>query len=198
MFRVYKGDKVDYYMSTLYLVPTLLLGYIWQVKKWLGYLIILIVLFFAGQFYGRLERVNRHAELIEAAEFITATLDGRSARFIFHNNDDINTFVYGLEKYGELNIDQSSLLVVDVCEIGLACRWNGVGECNVSRGYTYSAIIKKTGNYQALAQQTISKRGILIGQLDHQPANWHYPLYLDDISYGTDLLYEQLLQTNLE
>jgi 4-amino-4-deoxy-L-arabinose transferase-like glycosyltransferase len=198
MLRIYKGDKVDYYMSTLYLAPVVLLAYIWQAVRWLGFAIILVVLFFAGHFYGRLERVDRHQELVQSVEFITQTLADRPARFVFYNNDDINTFVYGLQKYGQLNIDQSALLVVDICESGMACAWNGVAECNVSRGYTYAAILKKNSGYTSLATQTIGQRGILIGTLQQQPTDWHYSLYTDDLSYGSDLLYQELFETHLE
>jgi hypothetical protein len=38
----------------------------------------------------------------------------------------------------------------------------------------------------------------LIGTLQQQPTDWHYSLYTDDLSYGSDLLYQELFETHLE
>jgi hypothetical protein len=189
MLRVYKGDKVDYYLSTLYLAPSLFLAYIWQRQKWLGYGLLVFMLFIIGRFYGQTIRVDQYHDLVAASKFITKELSSRPARFIFHNNDDINTYVYGLEKYGELNIDQRSSLIVDICDPRKTCAWDGRLTCDVSRSYTYSAALKSAGKYSELIRFITGEgQTILIGELNEQPAASYYPLYTEGFVYGSDAL----------
>lgn len=192
MLRSYKGDKLDYYLSTLYIFPILLLGYIAKKNKYIAAIMIIIMLVGMGIFYTTQKRVDGYKNLTVASQFIQSKLNNKAARYIFHNDDDINTFVYGLSKAAALNVDQSSLTVVEICEPLAVCIWDQVRQCAQSRGYTYSSIVKSTSGYTNKATLDVDGRTILVGQFDQTPNTLGYPLYLNDLSYGSDTLYPEL------
>lgn len=195
MLRVYKGDKLDYYLSALYFLPIILFAYLWKKYRKFAYVLLIFILFNIGLFYGQVERRDGYGELRFAIDFINQELNGGEARYIFHNDDDINTFAYGLSRFGEVRINQNSLLVIDICEPFIECSWNGLNKCDYSRDYTYAAILKSTGEYfPKKILTTNSGMRILIGEFHKTPELTNYPLYLNDLSYGSDTLYPELYE----
>lgn len=192
MLRSYKGDKLDYYLSTLYIFPIILFGYLIRKNKYLATIMVLILLGGMTVFYVAQKRVDGYKNVTVASQYIKSQLNNEPARFIFHNDDDMNTFVYGLERESALHIDQNNLSVVEICEPLTVCAWDQIHRCAQTRGYTYSSILKSTAHYTNTGMIEVDGRTILVGKFDQAPDNLEYPLYLNDMSYGSDTLFPEL------
>jgi len=195
VLRFYKGDKLDYYLSTLYIFPSFLLVYLFEKYKKIFFIVILFIIFHAGFYYGKIKAKDGYGDLKSSVSFIANEINRNEVRYIFYNNDDINTYIYGLEKIENLKINKDSLFVVEICDQARPCIWNGELICVHSRAYTYASLIKSSGEYLNKSFiKTNDKKTILIGEFKVKPNNSHYRLYSNDLSYGTDTIYSSFYE----
>lgn len=193
MLRFYKGDKLDYYLSTLYILPILLLAYMYERARAFFYLILVVIIVFSAFYYVKVKPLSQYSQLKNSIKFITTEIDSTPVRYIFHNDDDINTYIYGFSQFGQININQNSLVVVDICDEG-HCEWDGIYRCVDNRGYTYSSLLKSSVVYKKISTYEDNNRKISIGEFESKPKASGYKLYLNDLAYGTDTLYPELYQ----
>lgn len=185
MLRIYKGDKIDYYMSTLFVLPSIFLAYIYRFNKILTIFLIAVGIFTAGNYYAKLERSDQYADRQLIVDFIEKEANLNPVQLLFYNYDDINTFSYLLEQ-NDIDIDQESLLLVEFCPKITNCS-SSAELCRDSRQLVYTSLLKESG-YQNLASY-VSPLGykIYIGRLRNlkKPS---YNLYNYNFAYGSDLL----------
>lgn len=187
MMRVYKGDKLDYYMSTLFIAPYFLIAMLLHFKKVFVGLVLLIAWFAGGQ-YARVTPKNQLNELMTAVSFINRNVVSNSANFIFHDDNYVNIFSYGLRKYSTLRHDPSSLAVVDICYGIQRCNWDGNLWCADDRGYTFMALFREAAIYtQEASFMTYDAFNLSVGRIEASTIP-NYEVSLYDNAYGNDLL----------
>lgn len=191
MLRVYKGDKLDYYMSTLFVFPYFLLAFLLEKFKDWFFPVILFIAIMIGQQYQKVEPKNQLEDLKQAITFLNNNLETKEANFHFHDDNYINIFAYGLDRYSDIKPSTTSHQIVDVCYGRLQhCRWDGVLWCNYDRGYTYMVLFNQEANYQLKStNQKNDGYNLLIGEVDLIPEiNYKVSTYQSE--YGNDLLME--------
>lgn len=187
MMRVYKGDKLDYYMSTLFIAPYFLMATLLHFKKFFIGLVLLIAWLAGGQ-YALVTPKNQLNELMAAINFINHNVDGSAANFVFHDDNYVNIFSYGLKRYSTLKHDPNSSNVVDVCYGLQRCNWDGNLWCADDRGYTFMALFREAAKYKAGASfVTYDAFSLNIGEADPKVVP-NYEISLYDNAYGSDLL----------
>ncbi len=194
MLRIYKGDKLEYYLSTLYILPAFFLVLWWQKLKFVALGSVLILALMAGRFYTQHVSTNDVTALTQSMEFLDQTLpEDQSFGLLFHNDDHINIFAYALADNPRFNVRPGSRYLVDICQIGTRCRWDGREICQENRSYTYAALLKASGGYQPVVRNTSSgKYEILVGTLDNPVERVGYPLYEQNNDYGSDFILNTL------
>lgn len=186
MLRVYKGDKLDYYLSTLYILPYFLLALLFELKKALVALAIGVAWLAGGQ-YALFQHSNQLAELEQAVAFLNQASPEPKVKLIFHDDNYVNIFSYGLRRFSNLQPDSQAKLVVDVCYAGQNCDWDGLSWCDHDRGYTYAALFREAGHYQALSRYLSDGYSLSLGQVDQLPViNYQIFEYSDE--YGSDII----------
>ncbi len=189
MLRLYKGDKVDYYMSTLFVLPAILFGlaidYLPQKIRSLSIVIASVCLLLV---FGK-PMENGYQALQQASQFILSSTQGKPAQFIFHDDDLINTFAFTLKPTEREMIDQTSSQLIDVCGVTYPCFSKEENVCAFTRGFTYSALLKATNGYTQGEQKVINRTyAIGSGTLQNNRKIDVYPLYQTDLGYGSDTL----------
>lgn len=200
MMRIYKGDKVDYYLSTLYIFPSILIaGILSCFKKFkklsLGF--ILIIVFFCGVNLAMNNYNNEYLRLKETIIKLSQSVGDNKVRLQFFNNDYVNVFAYGIKNIAAINLDKESKLIVDVCDDKdiRKCIWNGESNCKYSRGYVYSSLVKGLlNNYRYLTTIKTNDNGytLIVGKVEK--INYtNYPISIRDQAYGSDYLLDGII-----
>lgn len=130
MLRVYKGYKIDYYMSMLFFAPAMLAALGWHYLKlfrWPIVLGLMIIMFSSGHFYGRkLGRIyNTLRDSKQVFNFIQQKVGDRPIYpVIYHQEFDV-VWKYGSTQIANLNMvtdwQASPEYVVQLCESGDVC-----------------------------------------------------------------------------
>lgn len=194
MERLYKGEKIDYYLSTLFILPAYLFGQMisWAGKK-LAVLPLILLSFFSGMMLTARPAVRQYPTMVAATEYINSKLSDSGAVVFFHPSlDFLNVFTYGFKYSSLLNFDPLSTNVVEVCDLNYPC---GV-VAHVCRGITEDriAMIKSKYHYRLISTKLFSGNyGVAIGKID---------AHLEPITYidssvrafrGSDLLMQNFV-----
>ncbi len=186
MMRVYKGDKLDYYMSTLFIMPFFLLAILAEFKKIFFGLFIFIAWFAGGQL-ALFQSNNQLAQLENMTLFLDQQIGGeKKVKFIFHDDNYKNIFSYGLRRFSGLKNDNNSNLIVDICYGEQVCDWDGANWCKNDRGFTYMALFREASDYEGLSSYvTTDAYNVRIGQVEKLP-QIEYKVSDYDNRYGSD------------
>lgn len=186
MLRVYKGDKLDYYMSTLYIMPFFLLALLGEFKK-IFLSLFFVVAWLAGGQLARVENNNQLKQLENMSHYLDQEIGvEQSAKFVFHDDNYKNIFSYGLRRYTSLKNDNNSTLIVDVCYGEQVCDWDATSWCKNDRGFTYMALFREATNYRGQTSYvTTNAYNVRIGRVDSLP-DIRYQISDYDNSYGSD------------
>lgn len=190
MLRVYKGDKLEYYLSTMYILPAFLLAASWQVGRRVIVIGILILAAWAGFSVSNKPTTHALRNLTTAVEFINQHTDPQEPFGLhFHNSNVINVFSYEMSGNQEFALATGSTTLVEICDNKTPCVWNGVRECAYTRGYTYSVLLKDRAGYTLNEQLSVEKQyRITVGTLTTPISEVGYPLHPDSQAFGSDLL----------
>lgn len=203
MLRAYKGDKVEYYLSTLFILPFILISLIFnQINKIMNkslhlcLLFSLIISFFTGLNIAQNTPSNDFLLLKKTFQKINE-LEVNKARIQFHNDDFINVFAYGLKHFTNIILDKNSLTIIDVCNQKDICTylpWKFIPySCLDNIYYTYSSEIKHFANsYQFIREiRGNMPYQISISKVSNIP-NINYKLP-HNYEYGNDLLLDNII-----
>ncbi len=194
MLRLYKGDKLDYYMSTLFILPAFVLAAATHAQKHLGLVITVIVLGLSVNSIIQLPPRNQINELRDTIREMRTTSQSESARLLIHTDDFVNTLAFALPRYGEMSIDQSSLTVLEVFPKDRApLQPSSFDSCASSNSDSYTNSdyyeqFKKSSGFKPTKLIENPDFDILVGQLTCQPTPVKtHPLYQDQ-GFGSDLV----------
>ena len=189
MLRVYKGDKVDYYMSSLYILPFILLAYIARLKKEVFLIFAFLISFLAGQYYARLERDTSYWELKEVVLSVES-LESKEFGLLIHDYNQINSYLYFLEKYTDCQLNKDASFLLEICPKEYPCS-TGRLICEKTRSQTYGNLYREANNFiWQSGFRTNSGFNYQFGKIENIEPNIGYELYNYDFSYGSDLLFD--------
>ena len=196
MLRVYKGDKVEYYLSALFIFPFIMLGLLAQ--KWPRFFIpvIMITMFLHGKYYGSLQPYNQLKDLRQVVETISQSAAGvgsDSVGLFIHDMNLANVIIGGLDSFSELQLQNDSHLIIDVCGKWQNCEWNGLRTCQHDQAYTYSALFKSESGYRYINKVVTPDYTMVMGSLDQTIYPSNYLTSDNKKSQGSDLLSTQLI-----
>lgn len=129
ILRLYKGDKIDYYMSILFPFPAILIGMLADLP-WIRKLILPLVgiyLFWMSLWYARTfyQPKNTYAELVEVSDFVnTSVHESASTYILLHHKDMTNVLRYARQHLFSIQeVDQlsSASTLVQLCYTGQPC-----------------------------------------------------------------------------
>lgn len=190
MLRVYRGDKLDYYMSPLFILPVFLVAYLLEFHKIFKVLIIAIA-FYIAQFLIKTPKVDQYLDLQIASQQIHAMQKDTDARFYFYDETFVNVFAFGLQKFTDIKINQNDSDIIEVCKVSEVCIFDGTPQCKHSREYTIMARLKWEAGYVPEYIYTTEQFQIVKGKLINaslSPENF----YKHNPEVGTDKLLPEL------
>jgi len=188
MLRIYKGDKTDYYLSTLFMLPAVLVVAVASYKKYLGLAIALAISVVFVQRMSARNYTNELATFQTSLASLSQTLDAMKidggVRLLFHTNEEINVYAYGLRHFSTSKLNPESTTVVEICEANQFCAWGGHLECRKDRSYTYVSLLKSQQKNSQWILETPGKNYVVTRFVEPiKPVN--YPLYLVNPVYGS-------------
>lgn len=189
MLRVYKGDKLDYYMSTLFILPPILLAYIWKYLKNKVYVIgIFILLIYSGIYLGKSGQFNDLAVMGNEQQQIKEIVADKQFRILFHNDDQINKYAYILNNINSLD-QKNGKYVLEVCDNLSECKPQKRSICIHNRGYSYANMLRNTFRSELVYYNPQSRFVLSYFQDTINPLA--YKSYEYDNAYGIDTVFPQ-------
>lgn len=195
--RLYKGDKLDYYLATLFILPSILVAAMIEKNRLVGISISLIVVIGSIFSLSQVRIQNQFSDLKTTMRDLNDNFKEDSVRLVIHEIDFTNTMLFGLSKYTQISVDQSSLNVLDVCRTGEDCMVDNIYESKpqiIMNRYTQD--LRKAGDYY----QTYTLPGsdlpfrLYLGKFNKQPASIAHPFSSTYDLYGTDIINETVFQ----
>ncbi len=195
--RLYKGDKLDYYLATLFIFPSILIATIIEKYKRLGISIGVIAIAISLFSLSQVKTQNQFADLRTSMEALEANSSTTSLRLIVHEINFANTILFGLSRYTQITVDQNSLDVLDVCGAGTDCMKDKIYESKAQILMNdYTQKLRISGDYHQ--EYTVSDLDLPFdlhfGKFTTQPADVSHPLSSTYNLYGSDLLDETIFQ----
>lgn len=186
MLRVYKGDKLDYYMSVLFIFPYVMLALVAEFFTYdtglsryttiknnktirlIGWVVILGIFIFIGFRQGKhishVANFNEHDELMSAVRYINSVYGKEKIKLNFQNKDFVYNFRYGFY-ISNLIDDNRGELFIDVCSSGRPCAWDGKLVCTHDKAYTETSLLKESNQYTLLDSKTFGRYQLVVGEL---------------------------------
>jgi hypothetical protein len=122
--RLFKGDKLDYYLMTLFILPTFLLSMLFYLNRKIGYVVLSLCLFYVLQNAVHLGKFNHYADLKKSSQDIALLSPTNDVQLVFFDLFYQNFVYYGLTHFTDLSIVPASKTVVDICHPRKAeCTW---------------------------------------------------------------------------
>lgn len=195
--RLYKGDKLDYYLSTIFILPSILMASIIERNKIAGIALSATVLLISGFSLGQVRVQNQFNDLKATMQSLDENFESESARLIIHEIDFANTVLFGLNKYTKISVDQSSLNVIDICRAGTDCvSIKPYCYINQSEIDIYSSLVRMSGSYVPIF--SIKKSSLpfqlYVGKFEQEPQRIPHPFSSTFDTYGTDLINTDILK----
>jgi len=195
--RLYKGDKLDYYLSTLFIFPAVLLAALAEKNKAIGLLLGLSIVFFSGFELSKVKTQNQFSDFEKSMKTLANNFDGNSARLIVHELDFANSILFGLSEYTDISVNQSSLNVIDVCRTGTDCISENIYCSKYGNNMNvYASLLRTTGHYSqsfSIGKSDLPFQ-IYVGKFENEPIKIAHPLSITFDRYGSDLLNKSIFQ----
>ncbi len=188
MLRVYKGDKLDYYMSTLFIVPPILIAFIWKyIKTPIFSIFIFVLIYYSGLYLGKSGNFNDLKTINSEQQLISQISSKKQFRVLFHNDDQINKYAYIFNNLSKTSNDSN--YVLEVCESTSQCEPASRPICVNNMGYTYANILRTTQTNSLLFYNLQSR--FILSQYQDTIKPLGYKLYEYDNAYGIDTVFPQ-------
>ena len=197
MLRVYKGDKIDYYMSILFVFPIFLLAFLHRYHRKLAILVMLLVALLSGSYYSSLKYNNELFNKIEMINYINEKTPTNNLRLLIHDDNDINTMLYLLNKKTDIKVNQNSLYVLEILPKKTSCASTfNRRQCLLYPGSAYSNLLMEKANGKRIETSYLENSNYCVNfwKLETNEHMIGYNLYNYDFDYGTDVLREELYE----
>ncbi len=114
--RLYKGDKIDYYMSTLFTAPLFFLAALSKIHTKAAIAGASILILFAFKTTVAIPQFNDLKELDAVVKTLKQHSTVEGFRYFFYDIRQANTFSYLIYKNPEIKMNQKSSTIVDIFE----------------------------------------------------------------------------------
>lgn len=195
MLRVFKGDKLDYYLMTLFILPTFLLACYRLISTRLTVILGSIMLILILWYLPTLKTHNFYRDLKQIVSFIEIKSPTQDIQVVFHDLSNANYLYYGLLKFSNLSIVPASTTLVDLCPSYEAqCAWDGIAMCKPGTPddeevFWYALDAKYHNDYKVISYKKIDdKFQVAIGQVNQPRSLLNHPQQHDASWYGSDFL----------
>jgi len=188
--RLFKGDKLDYYLSLLFPMASILFVSAVSLfkKTMIGVGLLLIVIFIIGFKQSSWQPTNDLRDLQISMQMLEQVAPSKNIRLLFHDADYVNTLFYGINEYTNLSVDQSSSTVVDVCNPKKACRWDFSPRSQHSLEYTLVGDYKLAAGYKPLYSISNQAVTLWVGLVSNPEIPFDYSKLMADSAAGSDKL----------
>jgi len=164
--RLYKGDKIDYYMSMLFFLP----AYLWLMLKLrfnrLGWILAMVIMFFSGTYLASLPPSNTYKDLIAAIGWVKNVSNGETFRAINQEPDLTNVFRYAFYR-NRIGTNKESNNLLDICFANRACAYDDmVPACRNNKIFTETSWFKYLNNYTQVGSTTIGGYQLVYGRIN--------------------------------
>jgi len=198
MLRVYKGDKVDYYMSSLFVLPSLLLASLFHWQKYLALPLLIFVFWISGVHLGKIEKVNQFSEVNTISNLLLAELPDTQAHVIIHDDDAANLIAF-MSIQGGVVANSQSLHIIDVCKKEQPCFLYPTTFSSKSNMEAYTSELRQTGRYHYTTTITPETLPFVVhvGYLEQSPEQTLAHPLLGKIraqQFGSDVLVRELFE----
>lgn len=112
--RLYKGDKIDYYMSALFVMPSIFLGLFSSVTKKLFYPLVFIMIVISANKLKNTPNFNDYNSLLASFTHMKQNLKQKNLRFYFHDISKANNLAYFFYLNPDYTLDQESNILIEI------------------------------------------------------------------------------------
>lgn len=194
MLRVYKGDKMDYYMSTLFILPAYLLAVLLFPLKRL--VVIPLCLFAIVSAFLTFSHPPQQGfqTFVTASAYIQSQLPKQDAVVFFHDLELVNLFAYAFIYQNPIHLNPISQYAVDLCSLRQPCdeRYRNLCWSDLS---TRISLLKYKYSYSQTEAMIFGDRfEVVIGKLKSHSEEIKY---LDDTfqsTTGSDILLRDFIK----
>ncbi len=188
MLRVYKGDKPDYYLSTLIFVPFIFTALIIDRIKILAVIILFLIMIYSARIFDKQASFNELTDLKTKIQVIKPIIGTGPVSLLFHDDDMINQYAYGFNYLSDLTIDQTSHTLLEICPPHLFCAYDGHNWCKPSREYMYVAYLKRRFAFSQKVFQ-VGEQIFVLNQFDTAEIDSLLPP-TQSSGYGSDFIFQ--------
>ena len=164
MVRLYKGDKLDYYLSALFILPFLFLGILVEKWRWIFSILVIFIAFRAGFDYSQRPLENDYADLQQTVSAISQRAVNRQATVLFHHADLYYPLKFAFDEAG-LKIASPSATLVDVCQGWQKCDRPTLIYCQPVNGACGVLDDKQWEGYRKVEKLQLRKYQIVISEV---------------------------------
>ncbi len=193
--RMYKGDKIDYYMSTLFIAPILFLAVLSHINAKVAWVLTGLLIFVAASASTSIPHFNSYQDLKVAVQDLSQNSSNEGYRFLFYDLRHANTISYILYKNPEIRINQKSSMLVEVFESNATVPdWIDTCESNEKAASSNGSfpVFKCTYEYQVLSEiKKYSDMSFQFGKVNEKARDIETKHSVDS-SHGTDILLTEL------
>lgn len=171
MLRAFKGDKHDYYLSTLYILPAISTSFIYHKSKLLGVILFVILSFYGISRLLKFPVVNEVKFINEAAAVVKEKFPNSEYNLVIYDDVHLNTVGYMLTKDGRPNLNDQSLNVVEIINNYDRLPYEDYEECVATDSASFADQLHQSGGYQRLevVQAPYNAFQVVVGKLRCEP-----------------------------
>lgn len=194
MLRLYKGDKVDYYLNTMVFIPFIFMALIMDKIKFSAVIIFALIVFKTAPIYAKQTPLNDLDDLKTKIKLLEPMIKTDTIGLLFHDDDMINVYAYGLTYLSNLHVDQNSANVLEICQKNVRCVYDGYFWCKPNQAYMYMSRLKNTLAYQQDYFQ-IKDQMFVISNFNSNNSNGVLPQQTLS-GYGSDFIIPRAIVTD--
>jgi len=190
MLRVYKGDKLDYYLMTLFSFPAIIIAFILDKWRKLSIFLILFLVYFDAIFYLHNSSFDNYLKVQNQFKTLNTLVGRNKVKLLFDNPDQINVFAYGLKHFAKFEITNEKKNILELCDNKNHCVWDKIPRCIDNRGYTFMSLLKNDQSYEEFIVNN-NKLSVL-NKFDQNIYTINYKPYRYNGDHGSDLLIKNI------
>ena len=168
MLRLFRGDKLDYYLMPLFFMPAVLLAVWINTFRRLGIVLFLVIVTFSVRSLVSKSSYNDYQRLQQSVHYIDQMSQGKPVKVVFHELNQANTFAYGFTKFSTIAVDQNSQTMIDICR-RKSCLQQLTQCVETADSFEYSSRVKATSGYTFIDERTVGNHTISVVKLKTPP-----------------------------
>ena len=143
--RLFKGDKLDYYLMFMFFMPILFItSIVDHLNKFK--LIVILPLFFILGYQLNITSFNDFHYLLNTFFKVESNQKIQDVHLIVHNLDKANSYIYFFEKSKKISLNRNSSIILEICDDYHQCQETNNKQCFINPVATFASSIKDANN----------------------------------------------------